>query len=256
MIDAHNDRIRDQFRLQAATFTDSGFAANGLDWIVEILAPQPGDQALDVACGAGHLARALSPRVSHVSAIDLTPEMLAQGHRLARDAGLRNVVFAVGDATMLPWVDGQFDLVVCRLTVHQVADPHETVAEMVRVTRPGGRIGVTDMVLVDDDPAVAEENTRLERLRDPSHGRTRSVSEIESMLTAAGAHMVSVQSRDMRMDLEDWLARTQTPDHSRAEIRARLDDEIGGGRPTGLRPSSDADGRWFTHRWASLVATR
>jgi SAM-dependent methyltransferase len=118
----HNARVREQFRLQAATFTDTGFAANNLDWIVAQLAPGADEHALDVACGAGHLGRALAPYVSHVSALDLTPEMLAQGDQLARRAGLRNISFAVGDATALPWLEAQFDLVVCRIALHQVAD--------------------------------------------------------------------------------------------------------------------------------------
>jgi len=81
---SHNDKVLEQFRLQASTFTDTGFATSGLAWIVEQLAPRPGEQALDVAAGAGHLGRALAPHLAQVSAVDLTPEMLEQGDRLAR----------------------------------------------------------------------------------------------------------------------------------------------------------------------------
>ena len=60
---------------------------------------------------------------------------------------------------------------MCRLTLHQVADPAGVVNEMVRVTRAGGTIAVIDMI-VDDGPDTAAESNRLERLRDPSHNRT------------------------------------------------------------------------------------
>jgi ubiquinone/menaquinone biosynthesis C-methylase UbiE len=130
--DSHDDAVREQFRLQAATFAEQGFATRNLDWIVGQLAPAAGEQVLDVAAGAGHLGRALAPYVAHVSALDLTPEMLEQGQRLADAEGLRNVVFLLGNATALPWIDRQFDLVACRIALHQVADPAAVVREMAR----------------------------------------------------------------------------------------------------------------------------
>ena len=255
MTTAHNDAVREQFRGQAATFTDDGWAARGLAWIVERLRPEPHEQALDVAAGAAHLGRALAPHLRHVTALDLTPEMLRQGQRLADAAGVRNVAFALGDAAALAWLDDQFDLVVCRLAVHQVADPVAMVAEMVRVTRPGGRIGITDMV-VDDDPVSASEANRLERLRDPSHGRTHTIAEIQALLRAAGAEITEVVTRDHPLDLEDWLERTATPPGDREEIRTRLRAELDGGPPTGLRPHREADDTLtFVHAWATIVAT-
>jgi ubiquinone/menaquinone biosynthesis C-methylase UbiE len=159
---AHDDLVRAQFRAQAVTFTDEGFAARGLEWIVAQLTPASGELVLDVAAGAAHLSRALAPHVAHVSALDLTPEMLAQGQRLAAAQGVTNVAFLVGDATALPWPAQQFDLVVCRLALHQVADPAAVVREMLRVTRSTGRIGITDMI-ADDAPVVAAETSRRPR---------------------------------------------------------------------------------------------
>src|SRR5215469_13560227 len=181
---SHNDAVREQFRIQAQTFDDQGFATANLDWIVAQLAPGAAEQVLDVAAGAAHIGRALAPHVRHVSALDLTPEMLAQGQELAAGAGLRNITFQLGDAAAMPWLDGQFDLVACRFTVHQVADPAAVVREMVRVSRD--RIAIIDMI-VSANPAVAAEANRLERLRDPSHGRTHALGEIRNLLEQAGA---------------------------------------------------------------------
>lgn len=251
MSESHEDRIREQFRIQAATFTDEGFAARGLDWIVGLLNPSPGEQVLDVAAGAAHLGRALAPHVAHVSAVDMTPEMLEQGRKLAKDTGLGNVVFAVGDATVLPWLDDQFDLVVCRLTLHQVDDPQQVLREMVRVTKPGGRVAVTDMI-VEDAPDVAAEANRLERLRDPSHHRTLGHEETLAMIRDAGAEVRTSEAREQPVDIEDWMARTETPVEVRNRIRSRFDEELAGGAPTGLGPRGDG---MFTHVWATTVAT-
>jgi ubiquinone/menaquinone biosynthesis C-methylase UbiE len=253
-MERHNDAVREQFRLQAATFTDTGFAARGLDWIVDEIAPSPSDQVLDVAAGAGHLGRALAPLVAHVSALDLTPEMLDQGHQLAMAAGLRNIVFLRGDAMSLPWIDRQFDLVACRLTLHQVADPRAVIREMVRVTRSTGRLAIIDMVAMDD-PGVAAETNRLERLRDPSHGRTLTTAEIHQLLTEAGARVVHSMTREQPIDVEDWMERTATPSSARVEIRQRFESELAGRDPTGLRPFRDAKGvLMLTHVWAMTVA--
>ncbi|HEY9481571.1 MAG TPA: methyltransferase domain-containing protein, partial [Micromonosporaceae bacterium] len=220
------------------------------------LRPTVREQVLDVAAGAAHLGRALAGHVAHVCALDLTPEMLEQGRRLADAAGVRNISFLLGDAVALPSHDEQFDLTVCRWTLHQVADPSSVVHEMVRVTRPGGRIGIIDLA-ADDDPAVAEEANRIERLRDPSHGRTLTVNEMAALLVGAGARVVSTSAHDQPVDVEDWMERTATPADVRADVRARFDDEIHGGEPTGLRAHRDEDGNLtLTHQWAMTVAVR
>ena len=236
------------------TFTDEGFAARGLEWIVAQLAPASGDLVLDVAAGAAHLGRALAPQVAHVCAVDLTPEMLAQGQRLAAAQGLTNVALVAGDATALPWAARQFDLVVCRLALHQVADPPAVVREMLRVTRPAGRIGITDMI-ADDDPVVAAQANRLERLRDPSHNRTLTLAEIGGLVTGSGASITATARRDHPLDLEDWMSRTGTPIPARRAIRERVDQELAGGQATGLRPHRGPGGAIsFTHPWATVTA--
>ncbi|ONI83076.1 hypothetical protein ALI144C_17445 [Actinosynnema sp. ALI-1.44] len=252
----HNEAVRAQFRIQAQSFGTSGFAVAGLDWIVAALEPSSKDNVLDVAAGAAHVGRALAPHVTHVSALDLTPEMLHQGQRLATEAGLRNITFQQGDAVALPWLDGQFDLTVCRLTLHQVADPAAVVREMVRVTRRGGRIGVVDLT-ASDDPVTTAEADRIERLRDPSHGTTLTAHQIHDLLTAAGAPVVSVERHDQPVDVEDWMARTGTKPLIRDVIRERFAHELSGGQPTGLRPYLDSEGTlWLTHTWSMTIARK
>jgi ubiquinone/menaquinone biosynthesis C-methylase UbiE len=82
--------------------------------------------------------------------------MLQQAKRLADANHLHNLAPVQGNATDLPWIDAQFDLVVCRLTLHQVGDPAAVVREMVRVTKDGGRIAVIDMIA--DPPPESPRN--------------------------------------------------------------------------------------------------
>jgi hypothetical protein len=154
----------------------------------------------------------------------------------------------------LPCIDQVFDLVVCRLALHQVANPTAVVREMLRVTRSTGRIGIID-IIADDDPAVAAGTNRLERLRDPSHNRTLTLTEILDLISHAGASITTTSRRDHPLDLEDWMNRTDTPVAARDAIRERLDRELAGGQPTGLRPHRTPDGTIsFTHEWATITA--
>ena len=74
-------------------------------------------------------------------------------------------------------------------------------------------------------------------------------------LTAAGATPRSTVTMDNPLDLEDWMQRSQTPAPVREEIRLRLDEEVAGGEPTGLRPARDGEHRTLRHRWGTVVAT-
>jgi ubiquinone/menaquinone biosynthesis C-methylase UbiE len=105
----------------------------------------------------------------------------------------------------------QFDLVVCRLTLHQVGDPAAVVREMVRVTNDGGRIAVIDMI-ADPTPRIAEETNRLERLRDPSNGRTLTAAEITHLIEDAGAVIEGESVQDQPLDLRiGWRAPKRPP---------------------------------------------
>ena len=66
--------------------------------------------------------------------------------------------------------------------------------------------------------------------------------------------MVSSTARGNPRDLEDWMARSATPDHDRAEIRRRLDEEIAGGEATGLRRGRTGEVRTISHAWATILA--
>src|SRR5262249_28903310 len=134
-------------------------------WVFERLPLTEDDVILDVAAGTGHAARQLAASARAVVALDATDAMLARGQAQAAEDGCGNVVFMRGDAAALPFLDGSFDVVVSRFSAHHFEDPVAVVAEMVRCTRPGGHVALVDLV-ADEDPEVAAEQNRLERLRD------------------------------------------------------------------------------------------
>jgi SAM-dependent methyltransferase len=251
VVDAHNDLVRREFTRQSPTFTATGWAAAGIGWITDLIAPEPHHQILEVAAGAAHLGRALARQAAHVTVMDLTPAVLRHGKAQADADGQRNVVFETGDAAHLPYLDGSFDIVVSRLALHHFQRPEGPVSEMIRVCRPAGRIVVTDMVA---EPATREISDRLERLRDPSHTRTLTLPEITSLLSAAGATVTGWQTRPNPLLVPDWLERSSTPHPARDEITAALLADLDGGPTTGLRPHRRDGSLWLTHEWATVTA--
>jgi SAM-dependent methyltransferase len=123
------------------------------------LRPQPGDVALDVACGPGNTTRRLASAVGPdglVVGADFAPGMLA---RAVADTSARNVAYLRADAERLPLLDRTVDLVSCFGALYMIDDPWTAMSEMVRVLRPGGRIAL--LTTCGRGPAVARSALRL-----------------------------------------------------------------------------------------------
>ena len=113
------------------------------------LAVRPGDRVLDVAGGTGNAALAAARRDGDVVCSDVVPELLALARRRAELEGL-SFATEVADACALPFPDASFDVVVSTFDVVVstfgvvfAAEPEPAARELLRVLRPGGRLGLT-----------------------------------------------------------------------------------------------------------------
>jgi SAM-dependent methyltransferase len=111
-----------------------------------------GDVVLDVGCGAGIdallAARAVGP-AGRVTGLDLLPEMCRRGREHARDCGLDNVEFVVGEMEALPLADESVDLLTSNGVINLSGRKMRALFECARVLRKGGRICLTD-VMIDE----------------------------------------------------------------------------------------------------------
>jgi SAM-dependent methyltransferase len=112
------------------------------DALVERLAPQAGERWLDVGCGTGAVASRAARAGADVTGVDLSPDLIATATRRAEDEGLR-IRYEVGDCERLSDPDASFDVVASSVGVMFSPDHRAAAAELARVCRPGGRLGLT-----------------------------------------------------------------------------------------------------------------
>lgn len=193
-------------------------AARLAESVRDFVAPRGDERALDVGTGAGALALALAPLVREVVGLEPVPELLA----LARLRAPANVELVEGDGTRLPFADASFDLAGTARTLHHVERPEQVVAELARVTRPGGRVLVVDQ-LAPEDTAEAAALHAFERARDPSHARLLADSELRALFAANGLVSLRVRLDDERRELGAYLdlAACEGDERARAEELAR-----------------------------------
>jgi SAM-dependent methyltransferase len=173
-----------------------------LDLVAEWCEPAPGVNALDVATGGQHVAARLRAAGCEVVTVDPAP-------------GMRPDVLST--AEHLPFADGSFDVVVCRIAAHHFGDIQAAVGEMARVSR---RLLVIDDLLFDGE-SVEEAH----RLRDPTHVRSYGESEWRELVSESGFEVEQVEIfGERRLALKPWLDRVDVPAPDRPRIRELLGD--------------------------------
>jgi SAM-dependent methyltransferase len=178
-------------------------AGDDLDLVVEWCEPGPGVDVLDVATGGGHVARRLRELGANVVTLDPAPGMQAD---------------VIAPAEHLPFADSSFDAVACRVAAHHFSDVLAAVKEMARVAK--------HRVVICDNTFVSESSDEADRLRDPSHVRNYGVDEWKSFFELAGLEIVEERFMERPLEVEPWLARTETPSADAAQVRELLGDRI------------------------------
>lgn len=107
--------------------------------VVDLIGPRPGEAILDLAAGTGTSSRPFADAGAFVVPCDFSVGMLEVGKAARPD-----LPFTAGDGTRLPFADDTFDAVTISFGLRNIVDPHAGLRELLRVTRPGGRIVVCE----------------------------------------------------------------------------------------------------------------
>ena len=134
---------------QQATWASGDYAVIGTTLTVvgeslcEAIDLRAGQTVLDVACGNGATTLAAARRFTKVTGLDYVPSLLARAEERARAERL-DVALVEGDAEAMPFLDGQFDAATSTFGVMFTPEHARSAREMMRVVRPGGRIGLAN----------------------------------------------------------------------------------------------------------------
>ena len=199
--------VQEQFGKTAATYLTSKPHAKGksLERLVELVQPRSDWKMLDVATGGGHVAYTFAPHVARVWATDITDEMLTMVRGEAGKRGLDNIRTAYVKAEALPYEDGTFDLVTCRIAPHHFDSIPDFLTETHRVLKPTGVMALVDNIV----PAgsVGDYVNAFERFRDPSHLRSWTMEEWRAAFAKAGFTITHEEQIDKAMEFASWAGR-------------------------------------------------
>lgn len=254
----HKEAVQKQF-----TKTVEAFSKYAVRDTPEILAekvgfakPQPTDLVLDVACGPGAFVLALAPRVHSARGIDLTPEMLRQARAFQIEQRVENADFTCADAEQLPFRDALFDLVTCQCSFHHMPKPERVLMEMIRVTKPEGRLLIIDTLAPESDAKFALHN-RIEKVRDPSHALTLRLTTFLEMFEDHGVEIARQALRRRQRSFNHWMLRAGLePRHKRyQEARKLLEESLAGDR-AGFSAQPQGDDILIVHNEGMFVLER
>ncbi len=254
----HKETVQKQFTKTADAF--SKFAVrDSLEVLaekVEFAKPQAQELVLDVACGPGAFVLAIAPRVRFALGIDLTPEMLRQARQFQAEKQIANVAFARGDADSLPFPDASFDLVSCQHAFHHITKPEPVLQEMIRVTKPEGRLLILDPLAPESD-AKFELYNHIERLRDPSHASSLRLTSFLSMFEEHGLEVFRQSLRRRPRSFNQWMQRAgAVPGKKRyAETRQQMEESMPGDK-AGFSARADGDDIQIIHNEGMFLARR
>jgi len=144
----------------AATMRESG------EELVARLGIIPGLDVLDLGCGDGTTALPAARLGANVLGVDIAENLVAAGNDRARTLGLDNISFMEGDASHLDGIaDDSFDLVVSIFGAMFAPRPDDVAREVVRVTRPGGRVVMCNWI--PDDPTLVAQILKISSAYSP-----------------------------------------------------------------------------------------
>ncbi len=181
--------------------------------------PGPFPRALEIGAGTGYFSLNLLQAgvIGEVTPTDISPGMLAALSESAASLGLP-VETAACEASALPFEDGSFDVVTCRIAAHHFSDVAAAVMEMARVSNR--------LLVIEDNLFRGEHVEEAERLRDPTHVRCYSEDEWRQFLQSSGFEVEQLEHFPRRQSFTAWLERVDTPPQDATRIRELLADHI------------------------------
>jgi SAM-dependent methyltransferase len=209
--------------------------------LIEDGAITKGHRVLDVAGGAGEPSLSIAEEIAPSGSVlctDIAPEMVAAAERLSQKRNISNISFQICSAQSLPFEDLSFDRVVCRFGAMFFPDPLTALQEILRVTRPQGRITFAVWSTREANPLFSVVTDALSRYVQsppeppdaPGAFRFAEPGLLAGLLASAGA--INVEERMLSFKIEAplsfdefWPVRSQMSESLREKLRQLTADQ-------------------------------
>jgi len=200
---------------------------------------KPGERVLDLGAGGGFDCFIAGPKVGaagHVIGVDMTPDMLTKARRniaaYHKQTGLENVEFRLGEIESLPVADADVDVVISNCVLNLSPDKPRVWREIARVLKPGGRVAISDLALLQPLPESVMQSVEAligcvagAVLVDDMHAMARDAGLVDIVLTPKSDYIVSLtdaQDPQYRKIIESLPAGSNISDYiTSLEVTAR-----------------------------------
>lgn len=236
-----------EFERAAAAFTERSAGRFDNMGVVEFARVGGHESVLEVGAGSGNFLSLFEGAARSLVALDITPGMLEQAR--LRHPSLQLVR---GNAFVLPFRAGSFDLVSSAQALHHINRPVPVLSEMRRVCAADGHVLIVDQLATESYEQIAFMN-ELETLRDPSHATSRPASAFRAIAMAAGLEIVDEKIFEERSRFSKWMWPAEFPEERIEKVREFV-RRFGG--ETGMEFERHGDDWTFTRRRIMLLARR
>jgi ubiquinone/menaquinone biosynthesis C-methylase UbiE len=186
---------------------------------IDPLGLKPGAKALDVATGGGHTGLYLASIGCDVTLADIAEPMIERAAAAAKARGF-NITTRLHSAEKMPYNNGVFDIVTCRVAPHHFSSPESFVSEAARLLAPGGWFVLIDGTVEDGQPEAEAWAHKVEKLRDPSHNRLLTPAEWKRLCESAALTVVRTEIAPFKQpDLEWYFETAATPAENQRLVR-------------------------------------
>lgn len=221
---SHDEKIIEQFTMQAIPFTKVKGHGNSIDTLIEISNASDDDNVLDIACGPGIVSCEFAKIAKEVIGIDITPAMIEEAKRRQNTNNINNISWEIGSAYNLPFADNSFSLVITRYSFHHFEKPDLVLNEMVRVCKSGGKILVADVEINENNSKLYDY---MEKLRDPSHTKALTKGQFQKLFETPQLKNIKITNYGVEISLQD-ITNASFPEEGNAEkVKNMIIDDIG-----------------------------
>ncbi|MBU2629164.1 MAG: class I SAM-dependent methyltransferase [Proteobacteria bacterium] len=216
------ETVISQFNLQAQNFDDWSITQNRneLQSFFDFSKLDKNDDLLELACGTGSFSLLAAEKLRSVTGVDITQKMISFGQQKADAMGLTNIKFICHDAEILPFSDDTYSATVCKSALHHMEEFEKVIAEMIRCTKPGGKISVQDITAYEDE-YVNTYFEKLEKKIDASHYITLTKSQIFNCFNKVKIQGLFERFNDL--NLHDYIGHAIQDKKNGRELAAHIE---------------------------------